>query len=425
METWQEASIMADVGAMFQVPTISFSSPLVPSSLMQLRWPFLIQMAQNQTAQMNFISDIIHAFNSQKVIAIYEDNPYNSDSGMLSLLSEALQKVNSQIEYQLVLPSFTSLSDPKGFVLDELLKLLPLKSRVFIVLQASLPMVNHLFREAKKIGLLEKESTWIINEEITSMLDYVDKSVLSSMEGVLGIELNYSISSSAYAQLRESFQAENTKTVESKPGLNALLAYDSITTVTKALEKMNSNSSSSKMLLEEMLSSNFNGLIGNIKFKEGKLSYTPILRVIKVINNDKKHIELDSWTPKLKVSRSLREKASDDTTETKTWKVPTDTNPLKVAFPMNPSYDNFLKVSKNQPPTGFCIDLFKEIREILSDQYSGLPYKFYPLNESYDTILFKVMDEVNLTLCSCQHVFCFMISFVSFNICISHTNGIT
>ncbi|XP_039686324.1 glutamate receptor 2.7-like [Medicago truncatula] len=404
METWQEAAIVADVGAMFQVPTISFSSPLVPSSLTQTRWPFLIQMAQNQTAQINFISGIIHAFNSQKVIAIYEENPYNSDFGMLSLLSEALQKVNSQIEYQLVLPPFTSLSDPKGFVLDELLKLLRLKSRVFIVLQASLPMVIQLFREANKIGLLEKESTWIINEEITSMLDYVDKSVLSSMEGVLGIEHNYSSSSSAYGQLQESFQAENTKTVESKLGSNVLLAYDSIKIVTKALEKMNTNSSSSKMLLEEMLSANFNGLIGDIRFKKGILSYIPMLRVIKVVDNDKKHMELDILTPKFKFARSLRENTCDGGKESlndsvpKTWKVPTDTNPLKVGIPMHATIDNFLKVSENQPPTGFCIDLFKEIREILSDKYSGLHYKFYPLNGSYDTILFKVMDEQKLKI---------------------------
>jgi ionotropic glutamate receptor len=378
METWQEAALVADLGAKFQVPTISFSSPpLISSSLMQLRWPFLIQMAQNYSAQMNFISNMIHALNSQQVIAIYENNPYSTDSGMLSLLSEALEKVNSQIEYQLVLPPFTSLSDPKVFVLHELLKLLSLKSRVSIVLQTSLPMVNHLFREAKKIGLLEKDSSWIISEEIASMLDYVDKSVLSSMEGVLGIETNYSTSSSASTQLQKIFQ----------PGSNVLLAYDSITIVTKALEKMKTNSSISKMLLEEILSSNFNGLIGDIRFKERQLSYTPILRVIKVVDNDKKHMELDFWTSDGTI-KSLNDSVH------KTWKIPTKTNPLKVAIPMNASSDHFLKVSQNQTATGFCIDLFNEIREILSDRYSGLPYRFYPLIGSYDSILLKVIDEV-------------------------------
>jgi ionotropic glutamate receptor len=222
------------------------------------------------------------------------------------------------------------------------------------------------------------------------MLDYVDKPVLSSMEGVLGIKTNYSTSSSSYTQLQKNFQAES----------NFLLAYDSITIVTKALEKMNTNSSISKMLLEEILSSNFNGLIGDIRFKERQLSYTPILSVIKVVDNDKKHMELDFWTPKSKFARYLSEKTSDGTIKSlndsvhKTWKIPTKTNPLKVAIPMYASSDNFLKVSQNQTATGFCIDLFNEIREILSDQYSGLPYRFYPLNASYDSILLKVIDEV-------------------------------
>lgn len=435
METWQEAALVADVGAKFQVPIISFSSPpLVPSSLVQLRWPFLIQMSQNLSAQMNFIADMIHAFNSKKVIVIYEDNPYSTDSGTLSLLSDALEKLNLQIEYLLVLPPFTSLSDPKGFVLDELLKLLLLKSRVFVVLQASLPMVNHLFREAKKIGLLEKESSWIVNEEITSMLDYVDKSVLSSMGGVLGIKTNYSTSSSAYTHLQEKFQAENTEKVEFKPRSNVLVAYDSITVVTKALEKMNTNSSSSKVLLEKMLSSNFNGLIGDIRFKERQLYYTPMLRVIKMVVNDKKDIELDFWTPKLKFATSLREKTSDGTKEDslndcvpKKWKIPNDTNPLQVLIPMNPAYDTFVKVSQNQNATGFCIELFQEAREILRFPYSDLPYNFTPFTESFDDILHKVQDEVNSTLCSCQlaFFFCFKISFVSFNIYISHIIGIT
>ncbi|CAJ2658906.1 unnamed protein product [Trifolium pratense] len=107
METWQEAALVADLGAKFQVPTISFSSPpLVSLSLMQLRWPFLIQMAHNHSAQMNFIANMIHAFNSQQVIAIYENNPYSTDSGMLSLLSEALQKT-----YDAIVGDVTILAD--------------------------------------------------------------------------------------------------------------------------------------------------------------------------------------------------------------------------------------------------------------------------------------------------------------------------
>ena len=158
MDTWQEATLVANIGNKAKIPVISFLASSINSPLIQLRWPFLIQMAKNQTANMKCIADIVHAYNWEKVIAIYEDETYSSDSGLLGLLSEALQKVNSQIEDKLVLPPITSLSDPKGFVLNELLKLLNVKSRVFVVLQASSPMVTHLFREAKKVGLLGRES---------------------------------------------------------------------------------------------------------------------------------------------------------------------------------------------------------------------------------------------------------------------------
>jgi len=118
-------------------------------------------------------------------VVIYEDGAYASDSGMSALLlSKALQDVDSEIDYRLVLPPASSLSSPKRFVLDELLKLQnATKSRVFIVLQSSLSMATHLFREAKNLGFMGSESAWIITDSVTSSLNSVDDSTISSMEG--------------------------------------------------------------------------------------------------------------------------------------------------------------------------------------------------------------------------------------------------
>ncbi|KAL2341811.1 hypothetical protein Fmac_009751 [Flemingia macrophylla] len=410
--TWQEAALVADLGNKYQIPIISFSSPSVVTPLMQNRWPFLIQMAKNQSEHMNCTADIIHAYNWQKVIALYEDNPYSGDSGMLGLFSEALQKGNAQIENRLVLPPFTSLSDPKGFVLDELIKLSPQNVRVFVVLQASYPMLTHLFREAKKIGLLNKDSAWIINEGITNMLDFADESVLSSMEGTLGIKTYYSTSSRAYTQLQENFPHEDTETAGSKPGSDALQAYDSVTIITKALEKMNSESSNSRVFLEKMLSSNFEGLSGNIIFNESHLSNAPVLRVINVVNKEYK--ELDFWTSKLKFAASLEILKDRETrgyyaktnltgpivwpgglisAPLKGWKMATNAEPLRVAIPINPAFENFLKVDSRKQYVGFCIDLFHAARNILIDRYSGMPYEFHPFNVSYEVLLQNVMNK--------------------------------
>ncbi|XP_054779255.1 glutamate receptor 2.7-like [Prosopis cineraria] len=416
METWPEASFVAVLGDKAHVPVISFSSPSIssPSSSMPFRWPFLIQMAKNQTANMNCIADIVHAYNWQKVIAIYEDDPYSTDSSMLTLLSEALLKTNSQIERRLILPPFSSLSDPKGLVLDELIKLLlSAQSRVFIVLKASLPMVTHLFSEAKKLGFLGKESVWIINEDIAGMLDLVDESVLSSMEGTIGIKSYYSTSSSAYIQFIEKFQNK------SQPGLYALQAYDSMSIITKALEKMSdtNNTYNSRVLLKTMLSSKFSGLTGNIGFKEGHLSQTPLLRVINVVN--KKYTGLDFWVPNLKFFKSLEdiEKGSetatnnlsgpvvwpgvlknlnnddDDDNVPRGWNIPSEVNPLKVAVPTNPAFENYVKEESPGKYSGLCIDLFEKIQEQIKDRYSGLPYKYYPLDVSYDVLIQGVANE--------------------------------
>ena len=196
MNKWEEAALVAAIGNKANVPVLSFAAPAITSPILQHRWPFLIQMANNDSAQIECIAKIVRAYNWRRVIAIYEDDAYGSDSGMLGLLSEALQEVDSEIEYQLVLPPVSSLPNAGGFVLNELLKLqLTTQSRAFIVLQSSIPMVSHLFREAKKVGLVGRESAWIIPESVASVLDSVNNSVISSMEGALGIKTYYSNSS--------------------------------------------------------------------------------------------------------------------------------------------------------------------------------------------------------------------------------------
>uniref|UniRef100_A0A2N9I4L1 Glutamate receptor n=1 Tax=Fagus sylvatica TaxID=28930 RepID=A0A2N9I4L1_FAGSY len=201
MNKWEEAALVAAVGNKANVPVISFAAPAITPPMMQQRWPFLIQMANNDSAHIECIAEIVRAYNWKRVIAVYEDDAYGSDSGMLSLLSGALQKFDSEIEYCFLLPPVSSLSNAGGFVLDKLLELQKnTQSRVFIVLQSSMPMVSHLFREAKKVGLVGRESAWIIPESVTSVLDSVNNSVISSMEGALGIKTYYS-NAKGYDQL--------------------------------------------------------------------------------------------------------------------------------------------------------------------------------------------------------------------------------
>ena len=385
MHSWQEAALVADVGNRTQVPILSFAAPAIPSPMIQLRWPFLIRMANDGSAQVKCIADIVLACNWRRVIVIYEEDAYGGDSGMLALLAEALQNIGVDIDYRLVLPPF--LSDSEELIHKELVKLEEsTPCRVFIVRKSSLTMVTSLFREAKKVGLVggETEAAWIIPDSITNLLDSVDKSVISSMEGTIGIKTHYSNSSDSYKEFNDkfetSFRANYFEEENSKPGIYALRAYDSISVITKAIER-----STGGTLLGNMLSVNFSGLSGEIRFDGQMLSQseTPKFKIVNV--DGEKCNELNYWTPDKKIKEDwlglkLVPRGGAIAKE------------MTIVVPGNATFE-FVKVTKrsNNPNDdefgGFSIEVFRKVA-------SQLKYKFKSLNCSYDDLIELVHNKV-------------------------------
>ncbi|KAK7362750.1 hypothetical protein VNO77_04871 [Canavalia gladiata] len=420
MHTWTEAAAVGELGRQNQVPIISFASPTITPPLMPIRWPSLVRMANNGTAYVQCVADIVHAYSWQRVVVIYEDDANGGDYGMLALLSEALQDVGSMIEYRLALPSSSYLpnTNPGEFIREELFKLSEnTQSRVFIVLQSSLEMVIHLFREASQIGLMDRESSWIIPESITNLLDSVNKSAISYMEGALGIKTYYSENSGEYqdfeARFRQSFQAKYPEEDNRNPGFYALQAYDSIKTVAQAIDRMaGGNGSGRKTLLGEILSSNFLGLSGKIQFEAGQLFHNPTLRIVNV--DRKSYRELDFWTLERGFNTSLpTEKSSNSVSRNaeslsgvviwpgksprapKGWNLPTKQNPLKIGVPGRTSFSKFVKVDYDEHGTpykfsGFCIEIFEKILGLL--EYD-LPFQFYPVNGTYPDLVQLVYNK--------------------------------
>ncbi|MBA0569618.1 hypothetical protein Golob_003337 [Gossypium lobatum] len=410
LETWELVAPVAEIGTRARVPVISFTAPSITLPLSALRWPFLAQMANNDSEQMTCIAAIIRSYGWKKVIAIYEDETYGGDSGKLAVLIEALQDIGSEIEHTLVLPPISSLSNTKEVMQEELMKLLSLESRVFVVLKASSVMTIHLFEEAKNMGFMGRDSAWIITDKITTYLDSFNTSIISSMAGVLGIKTYYTENSSEYesfyGQFKQVFRKKYEDEDNFEPGIYALKAYDAIQIITKAMEGMINTNISSKQLSEKILLSNFTGLSGEIQFERGMLSQNPTLRIVNVVG--KKYKELDFWLPSFGFSRSLVNEETEHDGNTaqglygqvswpadlnqvrnpKGWAMPTNARPLIIGVPGRTSFEKFVKVknesNQNEEPEGYCIDLFKMAREFLG---YDLPYKFVPHFSTYDDLV--------------------------------------
>lgn len=421
MNTWTEAASVAELVQQTKVPIISFVAPAITPPLMPIRWPSLVRLANNGTAYVKCIADMVYVYGWHRVVAIYEDNAFGGDSGMLSLLSEALQDVGSMIEYRLALPSLNHLPNPGEFIREELSKLSEnTDSRVFIVLKSSLEMGVHLFREASQMGLVDRDSAWIIPESMTNLLDSVNKSAISYMEGALGVKTYYSEDSSEYrefeAWFRRAFRDKNPEEDNRNPGFYALQAHDSIKIVAQAVDRMasgNNNNNDTRTLLGEILSSNFLGLSGEIQFESEQLLQNPTLRIVNV--DGRSYRELDYWTLENGFFTNLSTKQGGNGASRnseslsgaviwpgkllrvpKGWNLPTKQKPLRIAVPGRTQFSKFVKVDydehgKINKYSGFCIEIFDKVLELL--EYD-LPFEYYPFNGSYPDLVQLVYNKV-------------------------------
>ncbi|KAK9064274.1 hypothetical protein SSX86_015654 [Deinandra increscens subsp. villosa] len=382
-DTWEETAVVAKIGQRSKIPVVSFASDAL-QPLSRLQWPFLVQMTTLDVHdEIKCIVSIVQSYNWKRVIAVHEDSMYGGEYRAVSLLSEELQKIGSFIEHSVVVPRFTSSLDQKETVRKNLVDVLTTKqSRVFIVLKSSLQAATRVFEEASKLGLVGRDSVWILGDSFSSLLDSLDPSVFQLVQGALGVKTYYSDKSALFLDFKSNFKtvfrSNYPEEDKSEPGIYAIHAYDSIETISLALDHL------------------------------GNSNYTDeLFQLVNIIG--KSYKELGFWSPSSEFSNnhgqeghhSLKQLAVNWPGDLisrvpKGWAMPNDGKKMKIGVPDATSFKRFVKVewieSTNETKySGFCIDIFESMVAVLEKQYGyALPYEYVNHSGSYDDMIDQV-----------------------------------
>ncbi|KAJ6360793.1 hypothetical protein OIU77_004753 [Salix suchowensis] len=373
---------------------------------------------------MKAVADIISSWKWRKVNVIYED--INSAvSGIIPYLISALQDTGSEISQ--LLPLISTLSDHS--LSKSLRDLKNGQCRVQIV-HASAPVAAKIFRNAKRIGMMEKEFVWITTVDTMNLIDTFDASIISSMQGVLGVKSYYSRSTMQFKNFHFRFNSKFRELYPQEPFhepcVYSLQAYDAMRAVSLALtdgvprSKSFQNSTNNSLMLsingEKIVSriseSNFEGLAGAFNFQKGILSHERIFRIINVVGRS--YREIGYWTEKLGFSESTG--AASKYSKSMSflgqvfwpggpwsvpigWAVPTSAEPLKIGVPVSNPHREFVDVVYDQlgrgiVAKGFSIDVFDATLKFLPYY---LPYKFVPFNGTYDSLVEQVKLQFYVT----------------------------
>ncbi|GAU14587.1 hypothetical protein TSUD_96510 [Trifolium subterraneum] len=209
-------------------------------------------------------------------------------------------------------------------------------------------------------------------------------------------------------RLANNGTAYNPEEDNRDPGFYALQAYDSIQIIGNAIDRI---ASDKKTLLQEIVSSNFLGLSGKIKFESEQLLQNPTLRIVNV--DGKSYRELDYWTLEngffTNISTKEGENGASRNSESLTgaviwpgkllrvpkgWNLPTKQKPLRIAVPGRTAFSKFVKVDYDAHGSpkyrGFCIDIFDKVLEVLG---YDLPYEYHAINGTYPDLVQLVYNK--------------------------------
>ncbi|KAK6140932.1 hypothetical protein DH2020_025325 [Rehmannia glutinosa] len=406
----EQANFLIALGHKAQVPIITFSA--TSPSLSSLRNPYFIRATLNDSSQVDAIVAITQAFGWREVVPIYEDNEFGE--GILPFLTDALELVNIRVPYRSAISPLAT----DDQIVAELYKLMTKQTRVFVVHTLS-PLASRLFTKAKQLGMMSREYAWIITNGVTNELSSMDRFVIESMVGVIGVkpyvpktkELDELAS-----QYRKMVQKNSPKAFTQNFDIFGLWAYDSAIALAMAAEKaiirnptyrgtnISRNatdleafgvSETGPKLIQALSTTTFKGLAGDFELVNGQLQAPPF-QIVNMFGPGDRGIGY--WTKKNGIVRELNFTSADTNTYStsksnlgsiiwpdnasfppKGWVIPTNGKKLRVAVPVKHGFDEFVRViwkSDNSTNVeGYCIDIFDAVMAALPYH---VPYEYVP-----------------------------------------------
>ncbi|KAI3897925.1 hypothetical protein MKW92_009596 [Papaver armeniacum] len=431
-----QAIIVADLGNKAQVPVMSFTatSPMVSPS----QNPYFIRTTQSDLAQVNVIVELVKTFGWREVVPIYEDTVYGM--GRREKHFSPFHAIDTKVPYR----SAISPTATDGDILKALYKLMSMQTRVFVVhMTPSLGI--RVFQKAKMIGMMSKGYSWIITDGLANILGSFNSSVIDSMQGVLAVRpyIPKSIELDEFhARWKKKFIQENPDIENFELNIFGVRAYDTIWALASILEKMDRVNSSRLLkppavndsaamttsgavqmgskLLQLISETNFFGRSGEFNLINRELRPTAF-QLLNVIGNTAREIGI--WTTSngiLSDSSSLITTRAKDlstakdnlraiiwpgesTVVPKGWVIPEAGKKLRIGVPVKRGFTDFVKVTTNSSfnnstyVTGYCIDLFKAVIEMLP---YPVTYEFVPFAKAdgttagtYDDLVYQVYAE--------------------------------
>ncbi|KAJ4801828.1 glutamate receptor 2.2 [Rhynchospora pubera] len=404
--TAPEAAVVSDLGTKTNIPIISFS--VTSQSVAPCCFPFFVRAAPSDAIQVRAIAALIQEYGWRRVVPIYEDDDHGAS--LLSLLVDALDDVEAVIPYS----SSIRFSATVDHISSELYRLQTLQTRVFVI-NTCVDLAVRILTIANQIGMMSEGYVWILTEQLTSLLGWIEN---ESMQGVLGVSTQIPASERLNGFKRRwsrQFLIENPDAdplrVASDLSNYAVWAYDAtwalalaaehLGLVPNSLNETNNSfnvlstlavSDTGKSLLEALLRIQFDGLGGEFQLVNGELSMTKPCRIVNVV--DGKARQIGVWTQNEGLMRPLRPViwAGDSMVTPMGWDQPSSGKRLRFAVPapIDPGFQSFLnlevdKTTNQTTAKGFVLEMFEAaVRQL---PYAVL-FDYVPVEDaSYDSLV--------------------------------------